>query len=555
LPPYIECPPTVIVSCDFWFEAHETQGFVQQHEDPLTPVFGKILDAYEYEQSDRQPIWIDDPGRPTNPNDPDYLPQPYKWGYDGWTDDNCNVDITVSVDIFDDCSGEDLDVTPPHPNAVRMVERTFSVRDAQGNSNSCVQRIWVVDFDPFYISDQTCVNSDPNDGVIWPCDKEYTTCPDEIPVDYPTIFDDNCSLIGVTYEDQRFDFVDNACYKILRTWTVIDWCQYDPQSGYGLWNHVQVIKVLDHQPAEFLDCPAGPVTLCVADPNVELPANNQVFLGEANPNSTSCSVHVRMERTVYETCSDWVEYDVKVYPNNGSSYLQVVNKTKVNMDTANEAVLVFDTKTSALLAVRQNGLPYNDKYCLGIGGPKDYHRILWSVEDGCGNLNTCEYLFRLEDCKQPSPVCVGLSSVVMPSSGEVTIWAVDFDASSFDDCTSHDDLLFSFSGDTYMPSYSFDCDAIADNGSPSFIIEIWAADEGNDQNCNGVIEWSERNKDYCTTFIVIDDNEGVCPGAGSAGSVGIVETEVQEPVEDVTMNLTAGNGSIMHTYVTDKDGQ
>ena len=42
---------------------------------------------------------------------------------------------------------------------------------------------------------QTCFNDDPNDGVIWPCDKEYTNCPqDGVPVDYPTIFDDNCSL-------------------------------------------------------------------------------------------------------------------------------------------------------------------------------------------------------------------------------------------------------------------------------------------------------------------------------------------------------------------------
>ncbi|HLF63787.1 MAG TPA: T9SS type A sorting domain-containing protein, partial [Saprospiraceae bacterium] len=203
--------------------------------------------------------------------------------------------------------------------------------------------------------------------------------------------------------------------------------------------------------------------------------------------------------------------------------------------------------------------PYNDRYCSNWplpGGVKDYHRVLWSVEDGCGNLSTCEYLFRLEDCKQPSPVCVGLSSVVMPSSGSVTIWAKDFDASSFDDCTAREDLLFSFSGTTYQPSRVFDCAAIEVNGSPSFLVEIWVADEGNDQNCNGFvsplgIEWGERNKDFCTTFIVIDDNEGVCgDGAG-----GVVETEEQETVELVTVSLTNPvTGQLMATYTTTENG-
>ena len=67
-----------------------------------------------------------------------------------------------------------------------------------------------------------------------------------------------------------------------------------------------------------------------------------------------------------------------------------------------------------------------------VHGVVDYHRILISVEDGCGNASTCEYLVRLEDCKKPTPVCInGLSTVVMPSNGEVTIWAKDYNASSY----------------------------------------------------------------------------------------------------------------------------
>ncbi len=571
LPPLIICPPDITVSCDFWFDAHETDGF--QPTDGLESVFGRVLDAYEFHEDDRGYIYIDDPGSP--------LPQPYYWGRDGWADDNCNVDIDVRTRLFDDCSGNDLPGGAPQW-AVRLVERTFRAQDGQGNTSTCRQRIWVVDYDPFYIEDTQCglVNAD---DVRWPCDLLLTDCPQGeltpenlngyAPNNRPVVYDDNCSIIGVTYEDQIFYFIENACYKIVRTWTVIDWCQYesDGEGGhYGYWTYVQVIKVHDEDGAEFLDCPDGPLTYCVEDPNVELPSNNQVFLGESNPNSSACSVHVWESRTVYETCSDHVIYDVKIYPYNHEEYVQIVDKTTVAVDSNGQAILTWDTRQNSLPSnhpIRRYGLPYNDRLCSNwpfAGGEKDYHRVLWSVEDGCGNLSTCEYLFRLEDCKKPTPICVGLSSVVMPSSGSVTIWAADFDSgSSVDDCTSHDYLLFSFSGTTYQPSRVFDCDAVAANGSPSFLVEIWVADEGNDLNCSGRtlplvgvldttgIQYNERNKDFCTTFIVIDDNEGVC---GDSLTGGVVETEEFESVEKVNVKLTDQNGQVMNTYVTDKDG-
>lgn len=549
LAPFIQCPPGIIVSCDYWFAAEETAGFIPQDQDQLSAVFGRILDEYEYDESDRQQIIINDPGN-------DELSQPHIWGLDGWADDNCNVDIDVRVRLFDDCSGNELPDNSEFPkpaNAVRLVERTFRATDPQGNISTCRQFIWVVDFDPFYIEDQTCNNPDPNDGVIWPCDIELTNCPsgDLTPEDLnsmPTIFDDNCSITGVEWEDKRFEFVDNACFKIIRTWTVIDWCQYDNITGAGYWQYDQVIKVLDQEGPEFDNCPVTPQTFCVEDANVELPANNQVFLGEDNPLASSCSVHIWMNRIVEEMCSDYVEYDVKVYPYNGASFLQLVQKTQV--DVVNDtALLTFDTRTSALLDVRTNGLPYNSQFC----DDEYYHRILWTVEDGCGNISTCEYLFRLEDCKKPSPVCInGLSTVVMPSGGEVTIWAADFNASSFDDCTPKDDLLYSFDGTLYQPSRIFSCDDIIENGGPSFLVDIWVADAGNDDDCDGQIEWSERNKDFCTTFIIVEDNDNVCEG-DSAGIAGVILTDDLVNVAQVGVNLFNPNETYPE-FTTEAEG-
>ncbi len=160
----------------------------------------------------------------------------------------------MRVRVIDDCSGDDLPGNAPD-GAVKLIERRFSASD--GNEGiapgTCTQRIWVVDYDPFYITDNTCNNSNNQDGVIWPCDVLLTTCPEDLGnTGEPTIFDDACSLIGVTYEDQRFDFVDGACFKILREWAVIDWCQYNAQTGEGLWHYTQVIKVHDEEGPQFV---------------------------------------------------------------------------------------------------------------------------------------------------------------------------------------------------------------------------------------------------------------------------------------------------------------
>ena len=177
----------------------------------------------KYDESVRQDVIINDPGNNT-------VNQPHNWGKDGWADDNCQVKLQVRVSITNDCSGDAL--PGGHPaGAVKLVQRRFSASDGGVGiaPGTCTQNIWVVNFHPFFITDNTCNNNNPNDGVIWPCDVLLTTCPEDLGnTGEPTVFDNACSLIGVAYEDTRFDFVDGACFKILRKWSVIDWCQYDP---------------------------------------------------------------------------------------------------------------------------------------------------------------------------------------------------------------------------------------------------------------------------------------------------------------------------------------
>ncbi|MBK8829716.1 MAG: T9SS type A sorting domain-containing protein [Saprospiraceae bacterium] len=546
LAPVLTCPEEILVSCEYLFDIEEgifsdsdgnRDGSLD--EDPLSEIFGNMYDAARYTQADRKHIVINDPDNPQ-------VTHPFDWGLEGWADDNCSLELSVEVRVTEDCSGNSFP-GKVIPGAVKLIERIFTGTDGVSEV-SCTQQIWVVDYDRFYISDESCENTDPNDGVIWPCDVLLTTCPDDLGnTGEPIILDDGCSTIGMTHEDTRYDFVDGVCYKILREWKIIDWCQFDANTGYGIWTYVQAIKVADADGAEFLDAPTGPVEYCLADPGISLPDNNQIFLGENDPESSSCSVHVDLGLNVHDACSGAVTYDVKIYPFNGLDFIQIVPETQVLLDTNHNAEIRFNTQTSGIPSIEESGLPYTSAAC------GEYHRALWTVEDGCGNRTYADYLFRLEDCKDPTPVCIeGISTVIMQQSGEVTLNASSFNASSFDDCTPGAQLLFSFSGDTYQPTFTYTCDNV-----PAFDVElpisIWAADGGVDQNCNGQIEWSERNKDFCITTIVINDNNNVCENQGGilAGEVITVNTEA---VSNVTVRLSSpGNAS--QELMTTEDGQ
>ena len=133
---------------------------------------------------------------------------------------------------------------------VGTVTRTWTVEDKQGYKNSCVQVITLIDDDPFWVNEEN--HLDPFDDIVWPLNYETKKChsvldPSNLPAPYdkPTFSDDNCSLVAIHHKDQVFKFVDGACEKILRTWTVIDWCTYnDNIPGYKpvSYTHLDVYK-------------------------------------------------------------------------------------------------------------------------------------------------------------------------------------------------------------------------------------------------------------------------------------------------------------------------
>ncbi len=92
--------------------------------------------------------------------------------------------------------------------------RRFEAFDCHGNSSFCTQQV-VVNFEQDYY-------------VHFPNDVVVTNCNGTGIYGEPTFFGEDCELLATSYEDEVFPITPDACYKIERNWTVINWCTYNP---------------------------------------------------------------------------------------------------------------------------------------------------------------------------------------------------------------------------------------------------------------------------------------------------------------------------------------
>lgn len=171
------------------------------------------------------------------------------------TENFLDLSLTGQPEIIASCGAE---LTASFSDQVQIddcgqgsILRTWTV-DGTGNTPvTCVQRITLVDtvelnitYPPDYTTDQCFVPEDIH--------------PDNLPGPFnaPIINGEECKMLFVGHEDQVLRGDDEACVKILRTWTIIDWCVYQPNSpdSTGLYQGTQTIKIEDNTPPEFR-CP------------------------------------------------------------------------------------------------------------------------------------------------------------------------------------------------------------------------------------------------------------------------------------------------------------
>ncbi len=446
LPPAITCPPHMTVTCNDYFDT------------------GKLYHTF---------------GWPT--------------AYD-----NCDP-IRITTDSLVELNG----------CRIGRITRNFTATDAGGRTATCTQIIIVTNHDnPFEMSEYRW----PKDTLIVGCEdpNDSAFSPDRL--GKPNLTADNiCSLVGADYEDQVFTFNNNngdACFKILRHWTVIDWCQRYEQIGggyeYRTWTHTQIIKVHDPlKPTITSSC--APKTTCTYDP-------------------TCTDGYIELTATATDICTRELFWSYKIDAYNDGSFESGLSKSGLG-----------------------NSVSASGNYPIGT------HKIVWAFEDRCGNVTKCEQLFTIVNCKAPTPYCLnGLASSLMPMDtdsngvadvGMVEIWAKDFDNGSSHPCG-------------YRVYLSFDPITLGQNGVPVVRASrtFTCANTGrNDLNLYvGILTpMGTIVQDYCSTFINIQDNFNVCDDDDGRLVVnGSLMTENAIPVKEVNVAL---EGSEMN-MITSNNG-
>ncbi|NRA50400.1 MAG: hypothetical protein HRU12_14810, partial [Phaeodactylibacter sp.] len=437
------------------------------------------------------------------------------------------------------------------------ITRVFRATDVNGlsSTNSCVQVI--------------TINEVHNYEIYFPEDAE-ANCGTPM-VDTVVHNELGCDLLAVTSSDEQFTASGNECYKIFRTWKVINWCQYDGESdpfivgrdedcngtpgdgdriannGNGFW---------------LLARPNGKVYF---DQDTDETPDNNVpginFCGTSNdyydfaydetgyyqytqvikvyddaapvisfqPASPFCSLD-------NENCDATVEYSFTI--------AEDCTPTDLNVSVSLDA---FNTGTADVLFGALDGSYPN--YSVSGEFPIGDHTFVVQVADGCGNTDEILMPFTVVDCKAPAPICLnGLAIELMPvdldgdnlpdpGEGMVEVWASDFVnvGSEAPDCSEPIKYAINRAGEANDPNQTgifLDCDDVG-----TLVVEVWAYD-------------AAGNGDFCETYILVQDNMGVC-GDASPMVAGGIYTEEDEPVEQVSMNLSGQSAS---TMVTDNDG-
>ena len=257
------------------------------------------------------------------------------------------------------------------------------------------------------------------------------------------------------YDDLTFEHVEGMCYKVLRKWQVIDWCQYDqnaPNNTIGYWEYDQTIMITDG---------VAPSVTQGCTPYEIVP------LGD-------CSYRYKFEAAGTDNCtaSEHLRWSYKIYENSPTNILVVGDGNEVNVTLT-----------------------------------KGNYGIVWYTEDNCGNVGQCSQSFTVRDEKAPTPQCIdGLVTVLLEETGQITINAADFNRHSTDDCTRSNygacgcltDLKFSFSSNINNKTRSLTCNDIENGVSDTIELKMYVTDESG-------------NNDFCNTYIVLQDNADVCP--------------------------------------------
>lgn len=223
-----------------------------------------------------------------------------------------------------------------------LLTRTFTATDARGLKATCTQNVNIVNNSILLAQ-----------HITWPADVTINSCNAQVGVNdlpvisrRPIVNEPLCAQIAFAYTDNVFNMTSPGCFKVYRTWEVVDLCKYVPGSPGHRFTHAQLIIVEDKIP-----------------PVLTVPANQVINL------FTDCNV------------------------------AQVTVPLARATDNCNQNLIITNNSPFA----NQNGANASGTYPLGTT------TFTYSVADGCGNKVSGQTSVTVIDKKPPTPICKNIA--------------------------------------------------------------------------------------------------------------------------------------------------
>lgn len=372
--------------------------------------------------------------------------------------DNCTFTDTYDVSYSVNQCGEG------------EITRTYTVTDASGNGPvSCTQTI-----DIYHVSDWV---------VSFPADYDQPVDADcnyeDIDFGNPTISNDECEMIAVSYTDQVFAAPGtDACFKVIREWEVINWCAYNTSTSQGV---VATSPNTDYN-VTGSDYITYTQTIEVKD-NVAPTVSTSDFITQVDANACYASVVALDGITVDGGCSN-DNYNISLNDGDLATY------------------------------------GFNGSY---LDVPAGEYTVTYTVIDPCGNAATIVRLVVVEE-KAPNAYCTDelvIDLSPMNGDGMATVNAADFNFASSDNCTPEDELTFAFDAANTIVELTFDCSQLGSNGLEMYVFD------------------ADGLYDFCNVTLNIQDNLNAC-GTDLLTVAGAINTESVDAVNGVTVEINGG---------------
>ena len=406
-----------------------------------------------------------------------------------------------------------------------LIKRRARAIDAGGNKS-------------FWTIQSIEINSKAAWEIQLPTDWEGT-CGETAPPPNLQLAQGACDKMAIEVTEKYFEIPGDACFKIERTYQIINWCQYQTDGTTIVLERIEDEK-------QFAESQTIIPTEILAEAGQMSYVQILKIHDDEGPEITIQSPDSCITGIAFDAEPFGEEDQTPLFPPYECDEIKIWRASAIDCSEAEVFTWIgklYDADGNEIFRVDSNAIHY------AVYDADAYRAEFWAF-DNCGNsaFQKSE-LVSFRDCRKPQPYLKNGISASLRETGTIEVWANDLDQNSFDNCSDqanlisriwHDDLgeiPSDLAGVLALPSsINFTCTHLGRQEVGVFIL-----DEGG-------------NWDYVLTEIEVQDNNGLCGDPTNEQSIisGKIINGKGENIEGVNLKVT---GAANYSMTTQADGQ